>query len=41
VQTADGHSVIFSILMNRSGLDITAAHRAQDAIGVALAKATL
>ena len=38
VTNANGRRLVFSILMNGSPLNIYAAHRAQDAIGVALAK---
>jgi serine-type D-Ala-D-Ala carboxypeptidase/endopeptidase (penicillin-binding protein 4) len=41
VTTADGTHVIFSILMNRPGLSIGAAHAAQDQIAVMLAQARL
>ena len=36
--TANGHHVVFSMLMNRSWIDVSAAHKAQDAIAVALAR---
>ena len=39
VTTANGRHVIFSILMNRSGLNIATAHAAQDAIAVSLSRA--
>lgn len=39
VTTANGHQVVFSILMNHSCLNIWRAEGAQDAIAVALAKA--
>ncbi len=38
VTNAKGRSLVFSLLMNGSPLNIDAAHHAQDAIGVALAK---
>jgi D-alanyl-D-alanine carboxypeptidase/D-alanyl-D-alanine-endopeptidase (penicillin-binding protein 4) len=38
VTSANDHRLIFSILMNKSYLNVTAAHVAQDAIGVALAR---
>ena len=39
VTTANGHHLVFSILMNRSGLNIATAHAAQDAIAVSLSRA--
>ncbi len=41
VESANDHRVAFSILMNRSSIDWTRATEAQDAIVVALAKASL
>jgi D-alanyl-D-alanine carboxypeptidase/D-alanyl-D-alanine-endopeptidase (penicillin-binding protein 4) len=38
VKSADGAWLAFSILMNKSPINVTAAHAAQDAIGVALAR---
>ena len=38
VKGADGAWLAFSILMNKSPINVTAAHAAQDAIGVALAR---
>ena len=38
VRSADGAWLAFSILMNRNPINVTAAHAAQDAIGVALAR---
>ena len=41
VTTADGHDLVFSMLMNGHPINGTAAHKAQDAIGAALAAARL
>jgi serine-type D-Ala-D-Ala carboxypeptidase/endopeptidase (penicillin-binding protein 4) len=41
VTTADGHDLVFSMLMNGHPINVTAAHTAQDAIGAALAAARL
>ena len=41
VVTANGHHVLFSILMNGSGLSVSTAHTAQDQIAVTLANARL
>jgi serine-type D-Ala-D-Ala carboxypeptidase/endopeptidase (penicillin-binding protein 4) len=41
VTTADGHDLVFSMLMNGHPINGTSAHKAQDAIGAALAAARL
>ena len=41
VTTADGHQLVFSMLMNGHPINGTAAHTAQDAIGAALAASRL
>jgi D-alanyl-D-alanine carboxypeptidase/D-alanyl-D-alanine-endopeptidase (penicillin-binding protein 4) len=41
VTTADGHKLVFSMLMNGHPINGTSAHKAQDAIGAALAAARL
>ena len=38
VKAANGDWLVFSVLMNKSDIDVSAAHVAQDAIGVALAR---